>query len=67
MTRATAGHGLPFGWAVLALFLFLLLPGHPLSYIGGLPWRPLALGCAVLLEIGYGEQDIATLRAAGDI
>ena len=37
---------------MLALFLFLLLPGHPLSYIGGLPWRPLALGCAVLLGIG---------------
>lgn len=37
---------------MLALGLFLLLPGHPLSLIGGLAWRPLALGWVVLLGMG---------------
>jgi hypothetical protein len=32
--------------------LFLLLPGHPLSLVRGLPWGPLALGCVVALGIG---------------
>jgi hypothetical protein len=34
-----------------ALLLFLLLPGHPLSFVGGLPWGPPALGCAVVLGL----------------
>jgi 4-amino-4-deoxy-L-arabinose transferase-like glycosyltransferase len=38
--------------AWLALVLFLLLPGHTLSLVGGLPWGPLGLGCAVLLAAG---------------
>ena len=37
---------------MLALLLFLALPGHPLSFVGGLPWGPLALGCAVVLGLG---------------
>src|SRR5438477_1640160 len=38
--------------AFVALALFLVLPGHPLSAIGGLPWGPLALGSAVFLVVG---------------
>lgn len=48
-TAATGRRSGAFGWAMLALLAFLLLPGHPLSLIGGPAWRPLALGCAVLL------------------
>src|SRR6476661_2138649 len=40
------------GLAFLTLALFLVLPGHPLSFVGGLPWGPLGLGCAVLLGVG---------------
>lgn len=35
-----------------ALLGVLLLPGHPLSFVRGLPWGPLALSCAILLGIG---------------
>src|SRR5712691_7819463 len=36
-----------FSW--LALYVFLLAPGHPLSPLGGLPWGPLGLACAVII------------------
>src|SRR5215210_4884130 len=49
---ATSRRGGAFGWAMPALLLFLLLPGHPLSLVGGLAWRPLALACVVLFGLG---------------
>src|ERR671930_311161 len=51
MLRTPGQFSLPGWWAVPTIF-FLLLPGHPLSYLGGLPWGPLALTCAVLLGLG---------------
>src|SRR2546426_12371117 len=38
--------------AFASLLLYLALPGHPFSLVGGLPWAPLALGCVVVLASG---------------
>jgi hypothetical protein len=39
-------------YTVFSLVLFLILPGHPLSLVGGLPWGPIGLACAVLVGLG---------------
>src|SRR5437763_6470325 len=52
VVTAPGGASLIARCALLSLALSLILPGHPLSFVGGPPWGPAGLGCAVLLGVG---------------
>jgi hypothetical protein len=70
-TGATAQRHQTFWPAItapFALLVFLLVPGHALSFVGGLPWGPLALGCAVVLCVGlFAAWPLPSRRGLGAI